>query len=340
MALPTLVVIAKNESRCIERCLLSAQPFVGHILLLDTGSSDRTPEIARACGAEVHFFTWVDDFSVARNRALDLADADWNLILDADEWVEPEAMVDWTTVLSRPRLGLVQMLSAEQSTGRELIASSSIPRLLPRGVRYEGRIHEQPMFSGERIHTGLRIGHDGYMKAQLETKRGRNLHLLRMALGESPDDPYLLYQLGREYEGEKHFETAYRLYRQSLLLGDPCVRYAHSLVVRAIYCCSQSGLFDQALRLIDDFRHTYAASPDFHFAAGNAFLDKAINDPTNALEIWLPKAIGEWERCLEIGDRPDLEGSVQGRGSFLAESNLRVVTELIQGTRPDQASPS
>ncbi len=90
-AAPTLVVIAKNESRCLERCLRSAQPFVDRMLVLDTGSADTTPELARACGAEVHFFDWIDDFSAARNRALELADADWNLFLDADEWIDPQS---------------------------------------------------------------------------------------------------------------------------------------------------------------------------------------------------------------------------------------------------------
>jgi len=74
-----LAVIARDESRCIARCLQSARPFVDRMLVLDTGSVDETPAIARACGAEVHHAVWPDDFAAARNLALQLADADWSL---------------------------------------------------------------------------------------------------------------------------------------------------------------------------------------------------------------------------------------------------------------------
>ena len=75
-----LVVIARDASRSIERCLRSAAPLVRRMLVLDTGSIDDTVEISKACGAEVHHFAWIDDFSAARNRSLELARAEWALI--------------------------------------------------------------------------------------------------------------------------------------------------------------------------------------------------------------------------------------------------------------------
>ncbi len=163
-AAPTLVVIAKNESRCIERCLRSAQPYVNRMLVLDTGSTDGTPELARACGAEVHFFDWIDDFSAARNRALELADADWSLFLDADEWIDPQSEFHWSPQAGPAQLGLVRMMTIDQSSGMDLPVSSWLPRLLPRGVRYEGRIHEQPASELPRFRSGLIVMHDGYLK--------------------------------------------------------------------------------------------------------------------------------------------------------------------------------
>jgi len=70
-----LVVIARNEARAIERCLSSARPWVDEMVVLDTGSTDHTVALARACGARVHHFAWVDDFSAARNAALAHTDA-------------------------------------------------------------------------------------------------------------------------------------------------------------------------------------------------------------------------------------------------------------------------
>ena len=80
-------LIVRDEARCIARCLESVRPYVDRMVVLDTGSVDGTPELAAACGAEVHHLEWPDDFSAARNHVLDLADADWNLVIDADEWI-------------------------------------------------------------------------------------------------------------------------------------------------------------------------------------------------------------------------------------------------------------
>ena len=82
-----LVMIARNEARCIARCLNSVRTWVDRMVVLDTGSSDDTMAIARACGAEVHEAAWSDDFSAARNQALALGGCDWHLVLDADEWL-------------------------------------------------------------------------------------------------------------------------------------------------------------------------------------------------------------------------------------------------------------
>ncbi|MGS0758232.1 glycosyltransferase, partial [Roseateles sp. GG27B] len=82
-----LVVIARDEAPHITRLLRSVQPWVDHMLVLDTGSLDDTPALAAACGARVERFRWCDDFAAARNAALAIADADWHLVLDADEWL-------------------------------------------------------------------------------------------------------------------------------------------------------------------------------------------------------------------------------------------------------------
>ena len=85
-----LVVIARDEAATITRLLDSVRPFVDELLVMDTGSSDDTVRLAEAAGARVARFEWIDDFSVARNAALDAAGADWHLVLDADEWLTGE----------------------------------------------------------------------------------------------------------------------------------------------------------------------------------------------------------------------------------------------------------
>src|ERR1035437_8094177 len=81
----SLAMIVKNEARCLARCLRSVQAIVDEIVIVDTGSTDDTLQIARDFHARIFHFSWVDDFSAARNQALAKATGDWVLVFDADE---------------------------------------------------------------------------------------------------------------------------------------------------------------------------------------------------------------------------------------------------------------
>jgi glycosyltransferase involved in cell wall biosynthesis len=325
----SLVVIAKNESRCIERCLNSVRPLVDQMLVLDTGSTDGTVELAQSCGAEVMHFKWCDDFSAARNSALEHSLTDWNLILDADEWLEVGGHRLLQDQLQHAYIGLTMIKSIDQSSGVDQFSTDWLPRLLPKGVFYRGKIHEQPFSSLPRRRIELTILHDGYTRVALESKRGRNRVLLVDELRSTPDDPYLLYQLGKDYEVYGEIQAAAEMYLKAQALLVDSSPYVHDLVIRAISCLSRSSQFDHAIKLMDQYALEYQDSPDFYFAAGNAFLDKGLSDPLHALDQWLPRAIEAWRRCLEIGEQPALAGSVIGRGSFLAAFNLHVVFNVL-----------
>ncbi|MGA1874719.1 MAG: glycosyltransferase [bacterium] len=81
----SLCMIVKNEEQYMARCLMSVKPAVDEMVVVDTGSTDRTRDIAKAFGAKVYDFAWTDDFSEARNYSLSKVSGDWILILDADE---------------------------------------------------------------------------------------------------------------------------------------------------------------------------------------------------------------------------------------------------------------
>jgi hypothetical protein len=330
----TATLIARNEARCIVRCLDSLRPWVDRMLVLDTGSHDGTPELARACGAQVHHFDWTDDFSAARNRALDLADADWHLIVDADEWIEAggETLRDWCD--GPPRLGRICVHSAFDSSdgsaaGATGTSRSWITRVVPRGLRFRGRVHEQVDSALPRAKLDLHVAHDGYLDAQMAGKRDRNRVLLQRDLGDHPDDPYIAYQLGREAEGSDEFAAACDWYGKAAAQTTAAAVWAHDLLVRHLHCLGRAGRIDEALMMAEAQLSAWQDSPDFYFVVGNLALDKAVADPAAALEQWLPLAISCWERCLAIGERPELEGSVHGRGGHLAQHNLDAVRSQL-----------
>lgn len=335
---PSLAVamIARNEGRCITRCLESVRPFVDRMVVLDTGSTDDTRELARKAGAIVHEMVWPGSFAEARNRSLELADADWNLVIDADEWIETGGDLLRPWCQSPVRLGSVCVLSSvmmlrgqhEEKVPTE--ARNWIARLLPRGTRFERRVHEQVVSDLPRERIELHLRHDGYLEEQMERKHDRNRILLLLDLEDRPGDPYILYQLGKEAEKRSETADACAYYRQALAASPGMASWVHPLVIRYLYCLGKADEVDAALTYIHENVGQWAHSPDFFFAAGNLALQKAKADPRNAVNEWIPLALSAWETCLEIGDRPGLEESFQGVGSNLAQTNLDAVRGLLR----------
>ena len=323
-----LVMIVRDEARSLERCIESARAWVDEIVVVDTGSTDATPEIARRLGASVGSFAWCDDFSAARNAALALAEAPWRLVLDADEWITAGA--DSLAALrgvAPEFLGQISVASAfDDGQGGVGHAPSWLPRLLPRGVRYAGRIHEQPNSLLPRRRLDLVVAHDGYLDAHKAKKAGRNERLLTLALGDTPDDAYLHYQLGKDRELREHFPTALPHYERALAGAGADAAWRHDLVVRTIFTLKRLGRFEAGLALAETEMPRWQGSPDFFFTLGDLLLDFAVATPARAAEL-LPMIEASWLRALEIGEQPQLNDAVRGRGSFLAAHNLAVLYE-------------
>jgi glycosyltransferase involved in cell wall biosynthesis len=326
-----LVMIARDEAHAIGRALDSARLHVDRMIVLDTGSSDDTPAVAAAVGAEVHAFTWIDDFSAARNAALAHSDAAWNLVLDADEWIAGGAAALGELPTSPDQLGLVR-LDNQVDDGEPEAASAWLPRLLPRGVRYEGRVHEQPVGAKRSFRTTLVLGHDGYTAANLERKAGRNEALLMAELQAAPEDAYLWYQLAREHQVRGRPPQAALCFAEALRLAPADTPWRHGLVVRALTAFKTAGRLDDALDLAGAEIDRWPASPDFYFALGDLYLECASQAPDRAAADFLPIVESAWKKCLEIGEQPALDGSVPGRGSHMAAHNLAVFYETLGQT--------
>jgi len=329
-----LAMIVKDESRCIERCLSSARAWVDEMVVLDTGSTDDTVAIAQRCGARIGHFTWCDDFSAARNAALAMTSADWCLVLDADEWIVDGAQA--LEELRRQRanfIGQISVVSRFDAGAAEVHeAPSWLPRLLPRGVRYTGRVHEQPQATLPRRRIPLVVAHDGYLRAQMQSKLGRNQRLLESALVARPDDAYLRYQLGKEFEVRGQFEAAAPQYQCAYRLVEAQASWRHDLVLRLLFTLKKLCRFEPALALAEAEMPHWQQSPDFFFTLGDLLLDWAAEQPVRAGEL-LPMIESSWLRALAIGEAPDLPDSVRGRGSFLAAHNLSVLHQSLGRSR-------
>ena len=345
-------IIAKNESRSIERCLRSIAPHVDEIVVVDTGSTDETAAIAAVCGARVEHFDWCDDFAAARNFTLERVRSPWRLILDADEWLVHggETLRALGSAGDTPRfVGLAELRNEFDDSGSHSgsvsILRSWIPRVLPNSVRYQGRVHEQPVHQLPITRLDIAIGHDGYRKAQQEKKGDRNERLLQAELSRLPDDPYLHYQMGKEREAREDYSEACACYQTAReQVGWPPADAAlaaamqhrhpwlHAMTIRHLYSLRKAGRVADALQHTEMEARFWGHSPDFHFALGDLLLDFALQSPSRAADL-LPRIEAHWKRCLEIGETPTLDGSVAGRGSHLAAHNLAVFFQSLGDTK-------
>ena len=200
---PTLsaCLIVRNEARVLERCLTSLSGVVDEIVVVDTGSTDATPEIAAGFGARICRHVWRDDFSAARNVGLDVATGDWILTIDADEYLEAGTRGRIRAVIDRTDADGILLTVRNLLAPDDLIqsAESRIVRLFRRrdDVRFAGIIHEEVdaaiMRRGGRIvGSPIVILHDGYASDTTQgggTRAERNLPLLLRAAADAPQDP-------------------------------------------------------------------------------------------------------------------------------------------------------
>jgi glycosyltransferase involved in cell wall biosynthesis len=208
----SLTMIVKDEESNLPTCLASVDDLVDEIVIVDTGSSDRTREVARGFGALVHEFAWVDDFSAARNESLRHASGRWIFWLDGDEWLDEENRHRLRSLFAS--LGdendgyIMQQLCIKQSSlntetvvGDKIVEQVRLFRNHPE-IRWDHRVYEQIVGGVRRAGGDLRptdvvIQHPGYQDPGLHRRKiERNMRLAQLELLDRPDNPYVLYTIG------------------------------------------------------------------------------------------------------------------------------------------------
>jgi hypothetical protein len=145
----------------------------------------------------------------------------------------------------------------------------------------------------------------------------------------APDDDYLWFQLGKEHQGRGKIAEAADCMVRAYNLCPPAAPYRHALVVRAVSALTEAGALDDARALANAEAARWPDSPDFWFVVGALFLDWSRANPDQAMKEGLPLCEYAWKRCLEIGERGDIDGGVKGRGGHMAAHNLAVMYETF-----------
>jgi tetratricopeptide (TPR) repeat protein len=208
----SLCAIVKNEEKFLPRCLASVEDVVDEIIVLDTGSTDKTVEIAEQAGAKVYHFSWCDDFAAARNEALKYVRGEWVLVLDADEVLTAEIVPQLKQVIEGEDNLVINLI--RQEVGAVQSPYSQVSRLFRRHpqVKFIRPYHaliddsvtqllkEEPHWQIVNL-TKVGILHYGYQAEKIASlnKYTRARLIMEKFAATHPNDPYVCSKLGALY---------------------------------------------------------------------------------------------------------------------------------------------
>ncbi|MDD5382130.1 MAG: glycosyltransferase [Candidatus Margulisbacteria bacterium] len=244
----SICMIVKNEEQVLARTLPNLSKYADEIILLDTGSTDKTVEVAQKFGARVYSFVWSNDFSAARNESLKHSTGDWILWIDADEYLKEEDLAALKAAISDTaenafRLTIYESKyeQCEQTTGylREKLFRNGL------GYHFERAINEQlydgagKLVSGQAIPVAIYHWGKHLAENRMNEKRERYVRLYSAWLEKNPDDPFVHFllanvyeELGRLEDALSYHDRAYQL-APTKVIGRQALEKKANLLLRA-----------------------------------------------------------------------------------------------------------
>lgn len=225
----SLCAIALNEEESLPQCLNSVKDVVDEMVVLDTGSSDRTVEVARELGARVDSFEWCNDFAAARNEALKHVRGEWVLVLDADEVLNPEIIPQIEEAIANENYLVVNLLRQEVGAAQSPYSlTSRLFRKHPE-LQFSHPYHamvddaaialmqKEPHWQVVSL-SPIAIFHYGYdpetIAAKSKFKRAREV--MEAFLETHPEDVYTCNKLGALYLQEGRIQKGIELLENAL----------------------------------------------------------------------------------------------------------------------------
>jgi tetratricopeptide (TPR) repeat protein len=296
------------------------------MVVVDTGSTDRTKAIAAELGARVFDFPWVDSFAAARNESLRHATGGWVFWLDADDRLDEGNRAKLQTLLRSLRDDNAAYVMKchclpDQETGTETVVDHvRLFRNLP-GLHWRYRVHEQILPELRRRGTEVRwsdvvIQHTGYQdRSARGRKLQRDLRLLGLENDEHPDDPFTLFNLGCVHNEQGKLDEALAYLRRSLALsapGDSIVRKLYALI------CQCSNRLDRPAEALEVCRQGLVVAPDdTELLFQEGMICRRLGNVAGA--------IASWERLLALPPGQYYASVHAGIRGYVTRHNLALV---------------
>ena len=221
----SLCMIVKNEEENLPRCLYSIKDYVDEIIIVDTGSTDRTVEIANDFGAEVFIHPWEGNFSKARNYSLKYATCDWILILDADHELEKADAHKLSETIKDKEANYVFFRVYDTYKESKNLAVYDFGLLFRNhiGFHYSGIVHNALITTDAIIKkSNIRIYHHGYnlSEEKMDEKFERTSTLLKKQIETDSHNPVPHMYLGISYMDRRMYESAIKHSKRAISLSE------------------------------------------------------------------------------------------------------------------------
>ena len=322
----SLCMIVKNEEANLSKCLRSAADLVDEVIVVDTGSTDQTKEVAAQFGAKVFDFVWIDDFGAARNESLRHATGNWIFWMDGDDRLDEENRKKLRKLFDNLHNENVayamkcRCLADVQADTPTLVDHIRLFRNRPE-VRWRYRVHEQILpgirgVGGEVVASDVAIQHVGYVDPAVRRKKQeRDLRILELDRAENPDEPFILFNLGWSYEESRRPAEALPLLRRSLELSHPADSIVRKLFTLIMECHRQLRQPAEALAVCREGQRYYPEDAQLLFQ--EALMRREAGDLTGAEGCLL--------RLLETNEEPHFASVVEGLRGYKARHSLAVI---------------
>ncbi len=208
----SLCLIVKDEEVFLPRCLDSVKDYVDELIIVDTGSTDSTVEIAKRYGAKVYHHPWENSFSKARNYSIKYATCDWIMWLDADEEIDRNDAHKLKEVIKDNDVNVICLPRFSRFSGGKSLAVANVANIFRNniGIHFEGIVHNTLNYSGSFKSVNIRAYHYGFNQdeEQMERKFIRTSNLLKEQIKNDPEDPKPHHYLVSSYLERKKYDES------------------------------------------------------------------------------------------------------------------------------------
>lgn len=305
----SVCIITKNEAEHLEKCLSSLKPYPFEIVVVDTGSSDNSKEVALKYTDKVFDFEWIDDFSAARNYSISRASHNLILILDTDELIVELDMDELERVVeANPKgIGMIKRMDYFETENGKRCQYSIIERFFNRKYyQYDRPIHEiiVPKDNIKKAYYDAPItaDHFGYVGSEdkLRDKAMRDINLLIPEIEKAPNEPYYYFQMAQSYLLMRERDKALEYFQMAIERNPaPSEDYTRILVCNYGNILIDYGRIEEAKSLLS-FYNYYDNNADYLCMVGVLYIH--MNQQL--------KALSEFVKALSAPIRDSIETRV------------------------------